>query len=127
MVRAHAGWDPSRLRQWRSAFGLSLESAGEQLRLICAEHRIVVPAANFQTLWRHEQGEVYPGPHYRRAYCLLYGTDEVDLGFRKPLPNEALRPVDVDLGDPVLRRDFLRTSATAAATLVPGHVTRGAA
>ncbi|WP_239089860.1 AAA family ATPase [Sphaerimonospora thailandensis] len=49
---------------------------------------ITVPAANFQTLWQHEQGEVYPGPHYRRAYCLLYRGTEPELGFRHALPDE---------------------------------------
>ncbi|WP_243742379.1 AAA family ATPase [Actinorugispora endophytica] len=49
---------------------------------------VTVPAANFQTLWQHEQGEVYPGPHYRRAYCLLYAMSEPELGFRNALPGE---------------------------------------
>lgn len=39
-------------------------------------------------MWQHEQGEVYPRPHYRRAYCLLYRGTEAELGFRAPLPGE---------------------------------------
>lgn len=63
--------------------------------------------ANFQTLWQHEQGEVYPGPHYRRAYCLLYRATEPELGFRKALPGEQtqlkLTPSEAEpLGDHVL-------------------------
>ena len=47
-----------------------------------------MPGGDFQTIWPHERGEVYPGPHYRRAYCLLYQADEADLGFRLPLPHK---------------------------------------
>jgi predicted kinase len=47
-----------------------------------------LPAADHLTLRRHEQGEVYPGPHYRRAYCLLYRATEPQLGLRKALPGE---------------------------------------
>jgi predicted kinase/transcriptional regulator with XRE-family HTH domain len=83
-----SGWCPERLREAREAHGLTLEAAGEQLRDTARRAGLTAPAANFQTLWQHEQGEVYPGPHYRRAYCLLYQAGEPDLGFRKPLPGE---------------------------------------
>jgi predicted kinase len=82
------GWRPAILRQHRKAHGLSLEGAGEQLRGVANRHGLTAPAANFQTLWAHEHGTVYPGPHYRRAYCLLYRTSEPALGFRLPLPDE---------------------------------------
>ena len=122
MARAHAGWIPSRLGQWRRSYGLSLEAAGERLRQVCEEHHLFMPAANFQTLWRHEHGEVYPGPQYRRAYCLMYGANEVELGFRPALPNETSAiAAAVEPGDPVQRRQFLRTAA-AAASFAPGYL-----
>ncbi len=83
------GWIPSRLREHRDAHGLTLEAAGERLRQAAGRHGLSVPAANFQTLWAHEQGTVFPGPHYRRAYCLLYEATEPELGFRPALPGES--------------------------------------
>jgi predicted kinase len=89
--KARAGWRPERLREQREAHGLTLEGAGEKLRSVAGAAGLAVPAANFQTLWQHEQGEVYPGPHYRRAYCLLYRATEPELGFRHGLPGEKSR------------------------------------
>ena len=86
--KVRAGWRPERLQQQREAHGLTLEGAGERLRDVARAAGLTVPAANFQTLWQHEQGEVYPGPHYRRAYCLLYRATEPELGFRHGLPGE---------------------------------------
>jgi hypothetical protein len=88
-VAPHVGWQPHRLREWRAAHGLALESAGERLRIVAEENGLPPLAANFQTLWQHEQGKVYPGPNYRRAYCLMYGASEAELGFRPALPGEA--------------------------------------
>jgi predicted kinase len=88
-VGRHLGWRPERLREQREAHGLTLEQAGERLRALAEEAKLKgIPAANPQTLWQHEQGEVYPGPHYRRAYCLLYRATDPELGFRNPLPGE---------------------------------------
>jgi len=92
MGKTHVGWRPERLREMREAHGLTLESAGEKLRDVARRARLAVPAANFQTLWQHEQGEVYPGPHYRRSYCLMYRATEPQLGFRNSLPGEETRP-----------------------------------
>ncbi|MEV7129700.1 AAA family ATPase [Streptomyces sp. NPDC093260] len=97
--KQRAGWRPDRLREQREAHGLTLEKAGERLREVAERARLKgIPAANPQTLWQHEQGEVYPGPHYRRAYCLLYRATEPDLGFRAALPGEetsfTLTPMD---------------------------------
>ncbi|MEV6986853.1 AAA family ATPase [Sphaerisporangium sp. NPDC051017] len=83
------GWTPAKLREHREAHGLTLEGAGDKLRETAQRHGLAVPAANFQTLWGHENGSIYPGPHYRRAYCLLYQSSEPDLGFRLPLPGES--------------------------------------
>ncbi|WLW55214.1 AAA family ATPase [Streptomyces sp. YU58] len=107
MAKSRAGWRPDQLRAMREAHGLTLEGAGERLREVARAAGLTVPAANFQTLWQHEQGEVYPGPHYRRAYCLLYRSTEPELGFRKALPGEQtqlkLTPAQVEpLGDHVL-------------------------
>ncbi|MFD6227019.1 AAA family ATPase [Streptomyces sp. NPDC060232] len=86
--KIRVGWRPEVLRARREAHGLTLEGAGEKLRAVAAAAGLTVPAANFQTLWQHEQGEIYPGPHYRRAYCLLYRATEPELGFRQALPGE---------------------------------------
>ncbi|MGW5420213.1 AAA family ATPase [Streptomyces sp. NPDC003943] len=87
MARKHPDWNPELLRQHREKFGLTLEDAGEKLREIAERHNFNI-AANFQTIWGHEKGTVYPGPHYRRAYCRLYNRNEAQLGFRGPLPGE---------------------------------------
>ncbi|MFF5265435.1 AAA family ATPase [Actinomadura viridis] len=86
-TKQRPGWQPYRLRERREAHGLSLEAAGDRLRQVAHRAELRV-AANFQTLWGHESGTVYPGPHYRRAYCLMYQSTEPDLGFRLPLPGE---------------------------------------
>ncbi|WP_406458603.1 AAA family ATPase [Streptomyces sp. NBC_00876] len=89
MGKKRAGWRPDRLRERREANGLTLERAGERLREVAERADLHgIPATNPQTLWQHEQGEVYPGPHYRRAYCLLHGATEPELGFRTALPGE---------------------------------------
>jgi predicted kinase/transcriptional regulator with XRE-family HTH domain len=79
---------PSRLRERRETHGLSLEAVGEALCDVAVRNGLAPIAANFQTVWQHENGKAYPGPHYRRAYCLLYGETEYELGFRNPLPAE---------------------------------------
>nr|WP_202511969.1 AAA family ATPase [Streptomyces sp. SID3343] len=71
----------------REALGLTQEDVGQELRDISERNRWNL-AANFQTLSAHETGRTYPGPHYRRAYCLLYKATEPQLGFRNPLPME---------------------------------------
>ncbi|WP_267246057.1 AAA family ATPase [Streptomyces sp. PR69] len=74
------------LRQHREEFELTLEEVGEKLRDIAERHRLNV-AANFQTIWSHENG-THPNPHYRRAYCILYRRNEAELGLRPALPGE---------------------------------------
>jgi predicted kinase len=88
--RDRPGWVPTKLREQREAHGLSLEAVGEALCEVAAQNGLPPVAANFQTVWQHEHGKAYPGPHYRRAYCLLYGGSEYDLGFRNALPAELL-------------------------------------
>jgi predicted kinase len=89
MGKEHPGWRPDLLRTQREAHGLTLDKAGERLREVAAETKLKgIPAANPQTLWQHEQGETYPGPHYRRAYCLLYRATDPELGFRAAMPGE---------------------------------------
>jgi predicted kinase len=87
MARNHPDWKPDLLRMHREEIGLTLEDTGEKLREIAERHGFNI-AANFQTIWGHEKGSVYPGPHYRRAYCRLYRRNEAQLGFRKALPGE---------------------------------------
>lgn len=141
MATRHAGWHPGTLRSWREAHGLGLEAAGERLRGGCEQHGLTPPAGNFQTLWRHERGEVYPGPHYRRAYCLLYSANEAELGFRPALPGEPVRPAphrpatggggggsgrsSREGGDgmpdgEMRRRDFLRTAVLGGTAALGG-------
>ncbi|MEW2356399.1 AAA family ATPase [Spirillospora sp. NPDC029432] len=91
-TKQRPGWQPLRLREHREAHGLSLEAAGDKLRQV-ADRAALRVAANFQTLWGHESGTSYPGPHYRRAYCLMYQSTEPDLGFRLPLPGEEVDQV----------------------------------
>lgn len=87
MARKRPDWKPDLLRMHREEIGLTLEEAGEKLRDIAERHGFNI-AANFQTIWGHEKGTVYPGPHYRRAYCRLYRRNEAQLGFRRALPGE---------------------------------------
>lgn len=93
--RKRAGWRPDKLREHREAHGLTLEDAGERLRLLAEESGLEVPAANPQTLSMHETGESYPGPPYRRVYCLLYRATEPSLGFRPALPGEETAQFEV--------------------------------
>ncbi|GHH24374.1 AAA family ATPase [Streptomyces rubradiris] len=87
MARKHPDWNPDLLRQHREEIELPLEETREKLREIAERHGFNI-AANFQTIWGHEKGSVYPGPHYRRAYCRLYRRNEAQLGFRRALPGE---------------------------------------
>ena len=87
MPRQHPDWNCESLRAAREAHGLTLEEVGEKLQEIGERHALNV-AANFQTIWAHEKGKSYPGPHYRRAYRLLYRLSEAELGFRRALPGE---------------------------------------
>jgi predicted kinase len=86
-AKTRAGWVPGKLREHREMHGLTLEAAGEELRLI-AETAGLNLQANFQTIYTHESGKAYPGPHYQRAYCLLYHAAPWELGFRHKLPHE---------------------------------------
>jgi predicted kinase len=106
------GWEPARLKQQREAHGLTLEQAGERLRQAADNAGIVSPAANFQTLWAHENGDIYPGPPYRRAYCLLYNLTEPELGFRRPLPHEGTAAQTAN-DTPGLRASAVATLVTA--------------
>lgn len=109
------GWNPATLKEHRESHGLSLEAAGEKLREVGARAGLAV-AANFQTLWGHENGNVYPGPHYRRAYCLLYQSTEPELGFRLPLPGE--QPAALELPFPThITSPALAEEAAAAISL----------
>ncbi|GGU92166.1 hypothetical protein GCM10010182_04170 [Actinomadura cremea] len=99
-TKQRPGWQPAKLRERRENHGLSLEAAGDKLRLV-AERGGLRVAANFQTLWQHENGNVYPGPHYRRAYCLMYEATEPELGFRRALPAEESGDLTLPLPDPL--------------------------
>jgi hypothetical protein len=83
----HQGWDPDRLRRHRERHGLTLDQVADAVRNLDVAG-FVPPNATFQTVGRHERGESYPRPRYQRAYCELYGANEVALGFRAGLPGE---------------------------------------
>ncbi|MFJ4192123.1 AAA family ATPase [Kitasatospora sp. NPDC089509] len=88
MAKPRPGWRPDKLRELREAHGLTLEKAGERLRDVVRDAGLEYVAAHAQTLWGHEQGEIYPGADYRRAYCAVYRATEPQLGFRNPWPDE---------------------------------------
>ncbi|MCF2526738.1 AAA family ATPase [Yinghuangia soli] len=85
------GWRPDELRSARAEYGFTLEEAGERLREVAARAGLAMPTADVRTLQQHEAGDMYPEPHYRRAYCLLYRAAEPALGFRNPLPGEEIQ------------------------------------
>lgn len=104
MGKQRAGWRPDQLREQREAHGLTLEKAGERLRKVAERAKLKgIPAANPQTLWQHEQGEAFPGPHYRSAYCLLLGTRCAG----QAGATDALRTVEVPMSGPLRRIDAL--------------------
>ncbi|MGA4545650.1 AAA family ATPase [Uniformispora flossi] len=87
MARERRGWDPAALRKAREALGLTAEDAARELRGIARRHHWDL-AADAPTLAAHEVGAAYPNPHERRAYCLLYQSDESRLGWRNPVPGD---------------------------------------
>jgi hypothetical protein len=120
--RQHPGWRPDRLRHHREAHGLTLDQAAEAIRNL-ASQGVDPPDATFQMVGRHERGEVYPGPRYRRAYRILYSATESELGFRFALPGESTTPhapsaAQVEDED-LRRRDLLRSVAGTPALIAP--------
>lgn len=111
-TKQRPGWTPGTLREQRDEHGLSLEAAGDKLRQVAGRAGLNI-AANVQTLWGHENGTIYPGPHYRRAYCLLYQSTEPELGFRRPLPDEHTGGLDLPL--PTLKTNSATTDEAAEA------------
>ncbi|MBC3844579.1 AAA family ATPase [Streptacidiphilus sp. 4-A2] len=91
----HPGWKAWLLRETREAHGITQEEAGEQLRKVAERMGLKDIKANPQTISSHELGAIFPGPHYRRAYCQLYGATDVQLGFRDPLPGENVAKFEV--------------------------------
>ncbi len=80
-ARQHQGWRPHLLRHHRDALGMTLEQTADAIRNLSGIG-FRPPDATFQSIGRHERGEVYPGPRYRRSYCLVYERSESELGFR---------------------------------------------
>lgn len=123
MTRHRPDWKPELLRQQREAHGLTLEESGEKMRELAATHDLNI-AANFQTIWGHEKGTVYPGPHYRRAYCLLYHQNQAQLGFRRALPGEdtpvSAEPVAVPEPRQTQETDSSNAIVAALGSIQPG-------
>lgn len=69
---------------------MSVGEAAHLLREVARAGGLLAPEASGPVLLRHERGEAYPDPSYRRAYCLLYRETEPGLGFRRPLADESL-------------------------------------
>ncbi|SNQ45485.1 conserved hypothetical protein [Frankia canadensis] len=89
-VDKHPGWTPNILRRFREAHGLTQDGLAERLRGLPAKDGFAPPAATAEMVRRHELGKVFPGVAYRRSYCRLFGVTEPELGFRPPLPGEAV-------------------------------------
>lgn len=108
----HPDWHPDLLRHHRDASGWTLEQVAEAIRNMLPTGAFRPPRATFQSVGRHERGDVYPGPQYRRAYCALYGSSQPELGFRRPLPGEpqVVTPVQ---DDAMRRRDLLKSLASS--------------
>lgn len=99
------GWVPATLRAHRLAVGLSQEALADKLRRL-DNPRTALLSASPKMIGQHERGEVYPGSAYRRAYSEFFGSTDVGLGFRAPLPDEDAQ------GYPRSGRDRLRLSRT---------------
>lgn len=85
----HGGWRPERLREAREARGLTVSETGGLLREAVRALGLTGPEAAEREIRRHETGEAYPAPGFRRAYCLALARTESGLGFRDALPGEA--------------------------------------
>ncbi|MGY0461450.1 AAA family ATPase [Kitasatospora sp. cg17-2] len=117
MARQRPEWNPATLKKIRESHDLTLEEVGEKLREIGERHRLNL-AANFQTIWAHENGTSYPRPDYRRAYCLLYHLKEPELGFRRALPGEVTTVPTQRAADTVL--DLTETIREALGSIHEG-------
>jgi tetratricopeptide (TPR) repeat protein len=126
VARGRRLWEPELLRAAREALRMTLREAAERMIELARDRKVPEPGVTAQAIFRHEHGS-FPGPDYRRLYCLLYQKSECDLGFRPPHTGATTRRPDsssprlAEDNDDVLRRDFLRHS-TAALTLtaLPG-------
>jgi hypothetical protein len=125
VARGRRLWEPELLRAARDGLRMTLREAADGMIELARDRKIPEPGVTAQAIFRHEHGS-FPGPDYRRLYCLLYQKSECDLGFRPRSTATSRRPAPSPSGlaednDDVLRRDFLRHS-TAALTLtaLPG-------
>jgi hypothetical protein len=122
--RHHPGWRPVVLRQRRLEAGYTQEGLAEAVANLEVEG-FRPPRASRETVADHENGRHHPTSVYRRAYRLVLGLTDEQLGFRAGPPRPpcgvsspqpgAARPDGQPLGevDPTDRRELVGLAAAA--------------
>jgi transcriptional regulator with XRE-family HTH domain/tetratricopeptide (TPR) repeat protein len=82
----------SQLRECRLRYGLTQQEVADEVTRLAWERDRRVVGVDAESVSRWERGERRPRKYYRQLLCLLFGTTEPNLGFRRPLPLEE-RPV----------------------------------
>jgi len=66
-----------------------LKKEREQRNWTHADVAEQIELADSHSVGRWERGEVFPGPHYRRELCRIFGKSLTELGLVKPQPGES--------------------------------------
>jgi tetratricopeptide (TPR) repeat protein/transcriptional regulator with XRE-family HTH domain len=82
----------NRLRECRLRYGLTQQEVADEITRLAWERDRRVVGVDAESVSRWERGERRPRKYYRQLLCLLFGTTEPELGFRRPLPLEAAAP-----------------------------------
>ena len=83
----------NRLRECRLRYGLTQQEVADEVTRLAWERDRRVVGVDAESVSRWERGERRPRKYYRQLLCLLFGTTEPELGFRRPLPlEEGLAP-----------------------------------
>jgi tetratricopeptide (TPR) repeat protein/transcriptional regulator with XRE-family HTH domain len=82
----------NRLRSCRLGYGLTQQEVAEEITRLAWERDRRVVGVDAESVSRWERGERRPRKYYRQLLCLLFGTTEPELGFRRPLPLEETPP-----------------------------------
>jgi transcriptional regulator with XRE-family HTH domain len=78
----------SQLRERRLRYGLTQQEVADEVTRLAWERDRRVVGVDAESVSRWERGERRPRKYYRQLLCLLFGTTEPELGFRRPLPLE---------------------------------------
>jgi hypothetical protein len=89
MTEEHPGWEPSVLRNYRTARRYSLERLAGLIANLTGELDFTPPLASGEMIRRHETGASFPGTDYQAAYTHVFGATPVQLGFRDAFPFES--------------------------------------